>query len=281
MNFVHERLKRAGVSFALVVVFVAALLAGIVLHLDLPPARRALLAMVNGTLQGVLMGTLTLESVDHVGLDGVRGLRVSARAPNGQLVLRAHDIEANVSMPTLMASFLIEDGPMRVVLPRARVRDAEVKLDQADSGELFLAQAFTPVPSSSPPKAGRGVDLRILDIQLDHVDVVRDGPSGLRASLQVIRGGLRTHPMETIVDVDAVSFVAVGPIPFEVSGNMIGQLVVPSKGGLRASTNLDLQLADVPVRVVAQLDGDHLRGGVQVPETQPEQLRQLLPSLPI
>jgi len=271
-------LKRSGVVLAYAIVFLVAVLAGILLHLDLPPARRALLATINSSLQSVFLGTLTLESVDHVGVDGVRGLRVSARAPTGQVVLRAEDVDAELTLSTLLTSALFEGGPIRVVLPRARTRFAEISLDRIPTGELALAQAFA-VPPSPPSKAGRGVDLRILAIQLERVDV-RSSDLGLNATVQVLGSALRTDPDETIVDIDAAWFTLnVNPIPADISGNLMGQLALPSHGPLRAHANLDLHAADIPIRLVAQLDGDHLRGGVVVPETRPEALRPLIPGL--
>jgi translocation and assembly module TamB len=273
-------LMRSVVVLAYGIVFLIAVVTGILLHLDLPPARRALLATINDSLRGVFLGTLTLESVDHLGVDGVRGLRVSARAPTGQVVLHAEGVDAELSLSTLLTSALLEGGPIRVVLPNARARRVEMSLDRTPTGELALERAFAVPPSASPSEAGRGVDLRILAIQLDGVDVRSSDQLGLNGTVQILGGALRTDPDETVVDIDAAWFTLnANPIPTEVSGNLMGQLALPSDGPLRAHTNLDLHVADIPIRLVAQLEGDHLRGGVVVLETQPEALRPLIPGL--
>src|ERR1035438_10580931 len=79
--------RAAGKGVGVAVVFVLAAFVGLVVHVDVPAARRAIVERVNGLLMPIFAGRLTIVRVGGVGLSGVEFADVRVEDPDGQLVI--------------------------------------------------------------------------------------------------------------------------------------------------------------------------------------------------
>jgi translocation and assembly module TamB len=161
------------------VVFVAALAGGVVVHMDVPAVRRAIVARVNEVLASVLSGRIVIERVGSVGSTYVADVDARVDDPDGKTVLRVWGLRAQISTWELLRS--LTSGPdVRVDLEAVSVLRADVSLDADEAGTLRLARAFTPPVSTSPPSSsgGGGVRLTLPHAQLTHVAVHGRPPAG-------------------------------------------------------------------------------------------------------
>lgn len=275
----RQTLFKALTGLAYVSVFVVAALAGVILHLNLPPAKRAILTVANDALRTSLSGTVEIHAIEDVGLKGVRGVHVTARAPEDEPTLRAEGVNASVSWWALISSLIFEDGPIRLVIPRASVREARVWIEQDDNGALTIARTFEPPPSETESKPGRGLVLSIPDVQLHRViATVRLDDPGADFRIDAVHGSVRSDPEGTVIDVHRAWFASNDlPVPEPVAGSLVGRLSLPDGAPLSARLNLDLHAGATSARLSASVHGDELRGGLIVPDVQPEALRAWLP----
>ncbi|MFW5740633.1 MAG: hypothetical protein ACOC1F_09745, partial [Myxococcota bacterium] len=261
-------------------VFVSAAVAGLALHLDLPPARRAIISGVNGALDDAIQGDLTIESVDDIDLDGVDGVQLSATSPEGQPVLRARGVSADVSLFTLLTSF-VSGGPIQVDVEQARVRRAEVWLSRTSTGELAIQETFMPPPSPPPAQPGPDVAIRIADANIEHIEThVELAEPAFDASVEAVRGSLTSDPDQTVITIDGAVFGSSQvPVVADVSGSLEGKLTAPTEGPVGGRANVAARVGDVPVRVTASVDGDRVDAGLLIPTVQPEALQSILPGV--
>ena len=172
------RARAAAKALGTVLVFVLALVGGLLGHMDVPAVRRAIVVRVNGVLASVVSGRIVIERVGGFGPGGVDDVDAHVEDPGGKTVLRVWGLRARLSTWDLLRS-LASSPDVRVGIGELSVVRADVSLDADETGALRLARAFTPKPS--PPSTGGGgggVRLSLLHAELAHVAVHGGPPAG-------------------------------------------------------------------------------------------------------
>src|SRR5580698_5541716 len=121
-------------GLATLIVFCAAAVLGIDLHLGLPPARRAVAARVNALLEPVFAGKLTIERIGGLGLTHVDDVDARVDGPDGELVISATGVTARISTAKLLRS--LRSGDIVIDVPDVSVARSEVNLDSDPEGTL-------------------------------------------------------------------------------------------------------------------------------------------------
>ncbi len=102
------------------VVFCVAAVVGLALHLGLAPARRSVVQRVDGALEPLFAGKLTIERIGALGLTHADDVDAHVDAPGGACVVRATGVTAHVSTGALLRSLL--GGDILVSASAGRVR---------------------------------------------------------------------------------------------------------------------------------------------------------------
>ncbi|HEY6460861.1 MAG TPA: hypothetical protein VIY73_11945, partial [Polyangiaceae bacterium] len=229
-----------GKTIGLVVVFVLAVVAGVLVHLDTPAVRRAVIGRTNAILASTFKGHVRVERLGGLGLGGLKGIDASVADPTGRPVLSVRGASVSVLAYAAASSAILDSkGPITIVSPNVSFDSIDVSLDQDAQGNLALADAFQPAKPSAPsapnPNA-RGVRVIVPRIALGHVHVhqaAKDPASApLDADLDRFRGSVRYDAKELDAAVSAATITArriVGTA--DVVGSLEGHLKLPSAPG--------------------------------------------------
>ena len=283
--------KRVARGVAVGVVFMAAAVLGLALHLNLPAAHRAIVERVNGALAPIFAGRLTIERVGGVGLSRVEFADVRVEDPDGQLVIGTTGLTARVATVTLLRS-LLGRGDIVVDIPEVSIANAHVVLDADAVEALRIGKAFVPRSTAAPTgptgSPGRRVRLTISDIRVRHA-TVRGRPPGLPpidAALDDTYASLLFVDDKLTVDVTRARWQGRGVpgLPDELAhGDAVVHLALPSDSGralgLRVTTHATVGAIAVSGDVA--YDGGDLDASADVPLATPEQVRALLPDWPL
>jgi len=159
-------------------VFVLAVAAGLLAHMDVPAVRRAIVARVNVVLASALSGRIVIERVGGFGPTGVEDVDARVDDPEGQTVLRVWGLSARLSTWDLLRS--LASGPdVRIGIEEASVARTDVSLDTDATGALRVVRAFTPPKPATPSTGGGGgVRLSLPHALLAHIAVHGRPPAG-------------------------------------------------------------------------------------------------------
>jgi translocation and assembly module TamB len=266
------------------IVFLAALVLGFSVHLDVPAVQRAVVARVDGLLVPVFAGRLTIDRVGALGLSAVGDIDAHMDDPEGKTVIRATGIGGRVATLALLRSLFSRD--IVVTIPQASLASAEVNLDTDDAGTLRIAKAFLPRTESTSGAPGPEVHLSMPRLHLDHV-AVRGQPAGapsLDADVDDADGSLAVSPGNVAIDVPRARWAARGlPGAPDARGEATAHLALPSPEGrdlgLRVATHATV--GTIALQADASYDGGHLDGTVDVPAATPDQVRALWAPWPL
>jgi translocation and assembly module TamB len=266
------------------VVFVIALVLGLVVHLGVPSAQRAVVARVNGLLGPVFAGKLTIDRVGSLGLMAVAGVDAHVDDPDGTTVIRATGIAGRVSTVALVRSLFTSD--IVVGIPEASLVSAEVNLDADRAGTLRIAAAFLPRTASTSTTPGPDVRLSMPRVHLKHVSV-RGRPEGaptLDANVDDADGSLAVSPGKVAIDIARARWAARKlPGQLDAQGDAEGHLALPSPLGhdlgLRIATRATV--AAIAIQADATYDGGHVDATADVPSATPDQARALWAAWPL
>ena len=153
-----------------ILLFVIALVTGVILHVGTPAARRVAVRQVNALLAPSFKGTIRIDSLGGLGLWGISGGNVTIDDPTGQPVIVARGARVRLGTWTAFRSALFDkSGPLDIVLANVVVDSVDVRLDTDPQGNLYLVDAFaSPKPPSPPDPNARGLRLEIPHITLTH-----------------------------------------------------------------------------------------------------------------
>ncbi|WP_394828317.1 translocation/assembly module TamB domain-containing protein [Pendulispora albinea] len=264
--------------------------AGILLHLDRPATRRVAASQLNALLASTFKGRIAIENVAHLGLDGVRGVRVRITDPNGTQVLYADDVSAELSAIAVAKSALFGKGDIDVAVRAVDVAYLDVNVDEDQSPEhtMRLLRALeskdTSPPAPEDPTA-RGLRLSFPRIVLTHGWV--HGTMAGAPALDVDADGLGVRvlvaPKETRVDLDRAQLTGRGmPNHLDPHGEAEFHLVTPSAGGkgVDLTGRFGGDVGGVPAVARATMNGDRLDAVLDVPQAEAERLRPLFDPSP-
>lgn len=270
--------------------FVLALVGGLLLHLNRPAVRRTVVARVNQGLASVLQGRITIDRIDELGTGHVAGVDAHVDDPSGHTVLRATGVAGRIATEDLLRS-LLGGRETLVGLSDISIASVEVSLDTDETGALRLARAFTPVPSTAPPtppSPGGGVRLSIPGTKLAHVEL-RGRPGGappLDVDVDELDASLDVVPGHVVVELAHAQIVGRSLVPGAkdagARGALVGRLELPSSSGtgLAASATWQGAVGGVQETLTATYDDGVIVASVDVPPTSPADLATLWPACP-
>lgn len=256
------------------VVFASGLVAAVLLHLDVPATRRMVARQVSAALRGVFEGTIEIDRIGHLGLDGVRGVRGRVRDPEGVIVIEVDGADVRVhGLAALKSALRGGNDPILIAAPRVSIANGEVVLDTDANEELRIANAFLPKTAPEPPKPneppGRGVRIEAPSIRIAHAWVhgtMADVPP-IDADVWDVDGVLHVDPEAVRTDVERARLAVRGlPRGVDAKGALTGGFATPARNGqgidLRAT--FDGQIGGFASVVAAHLEDRRLEARVDV-----------------
>jgi translocation and assembly module TamB len=268
-------------------VFVLAVVGGLLLHLNLPAVRRAVLSRINPVLEPVLQGHIVIDRAGAIGTRCVRDVDAHVVDPSGQTILRASGISGCIATADLLHS-LVGGADVIVALSGVSVATVDVSLDPDETGALRLANAFTPAPSPTtepPSPGGPGARLSIAHATLGHATIhgqPRGGPY-VDADVDGVETSVGVVPGHVTVEVLRASIVARSVVAGATArGTLIGRLDVPSSNGLDLAAHAawDGTLGGIAQTAELTYDGGEVVALLDVPAATPDSICALWAECP-
>jgi translocation and assembly module TamB len=268
-------------ALVLLFTFVAATLAGVLLHIGLPPFERPTLAFVNGQLEPLFQGRVRVESVRFALPSGISGLELAVFDPENKEAARLKNVSVVWALLPTLRSLQSFEGPLRIVLHRITVEDAEVRLFQDPEGRVNIVRAFASRKPSPDDAPGRGTDLVIETLEVKDLRL-RGALANLKpldVDVHAFSGGLRVAPEAMRFRVDGVSLRGralprVNTAELFVSGR--GKLPSDPRVAPEVNVSVDGRAAEVPFSVRLSYVNERVEAGALIEETAPERLTPLL-----
>ncbi len=285
----RRALELASLTLGTLLLFLVALVVGVLVHLNTPAGRQLVMKEVNALLAPSFKGKITLRRLDGVGLSGVRGVDATLGDPSGRDVLRVRGARAGIfALAAARSALLDHEGPLIILLRDIHLDDVDVRLDADPTGKLDLLDAFdSPVPDSGPPSPNaRGLRLVLSDLDLRHAWVHgrMAGAPPLDVDLDDLKGSM-TYTTDVLdADVTSVRIRARHVVEDAgVTGLLKGHLKWPSAEGAHPDVHLDWHgaVGGLVETVRGSFVTDRLDAVVDVPDAPPEAIRTLWPDSPI
>ncbi len=277
-----------GKSIAWTVLFVLAVVAGVLLHLRTGLGLRVAKNETNAALSSLFRGTIQVQRIGGVGLTGASGIDARVVDEDGVEVIAVRGAQASVDVLALAYGAITGRGPLVVRIEDVGVESARLSLDRNAKGDLRIAGTFlprTPTPPSTEPS--RPVSVRLPSIRLDRAKVVGEPVANLpvdadlrdlRARVDVEDPGVVVSLDDGRIDVTSPDFFPPQP-PGAKAGaprapvhpahiSVRGALAVPSAGFGPLAARLDVagEVLGVALTARTALRGDELDAAVQIPQ---------------
>ncbi len=268
-------------GLGLLALFVVAAAGALLLHANLPAARRLAAATGSKLLTENLQGSFAIGEVEHLGRSGATLAAVSISDPEGRRVLRVRRLSVRTDVLALASEVLIGADPITLVFDEARIEGATVHLFESEnSAAPSLARAFLPRPkprSSETP--GRPVRVLVPSIFIDRAEGSGRvaGLSGLAAEVTDARGRLRASGdgVDLTFPRFGLSLRGVSSEPARGIGRL--RLRAPEF----VNVGFEGRLGEVALQGVVRVEDDHLAVTVEVPHAEPAAVRALWPAYPL
>lgn len=223
------------------VVFGVAAAAGILIHLDAPAVRSLVATQVTSVLHATLVGDIRIEHLGHLGLDGLRGVKVRIFDGEGIQVLAVEGVDVKVDGLGAARSALFGKGPITVDVPALRIGNVDANLDgdgkPGDQASLRIANAFAvrnPTPPDPNEQPGRGVKVTAHSIVLGHAWVHGTPPGAipLDADARDLDANAYYDPNLTRAEVKKIALVTRGlPRGADPQGDIKATFAMPAANG--------------------------------------------------
>ena len=289
-------LGRGAKSFALGGVFVCAAVAGVVIHANLKATRRVVASLTNKALATPFLGRIVVGDIKElsVGTSGHAHIGYAEILdPEGRRVIFASGIDARIDLVRLVGSIVRGETP-EVILEYANIDSAEVFVEYDAQGEIGIARAFVPRPSTAPKTAvptapTEDVRLSIANAYVRHAWVHGNVvPPKLDADGDDIRAKVFIFDNRLTVDVTEVTATVRTPrVPgqsSDIHGRAKGGLGVPLSA-TRADVTMHWDLvgdaAGMPLEAQLQLEKDRIVAQLDIAQVAPDVVRRAFPGLPL
>lgn len=271
-------LTRVGQALGLLVVFVAAALLALLLHVDSAAERRIVARLVPALLGSQLGGSFSLASIERIDRNGAVFLGFSARDPKGREVIRAKRVRAQADLIELASALVFGPRRLSIVIEHVQITQADVFLFD-DEGHGVPSIAATFLPRGPGTGKGRPVRLAIRAIEIDraHGQGKLASLPFLNADIATVNGWLRVAERGVELSFSRFSTRVTGLPRADADG--ISSLRLNEPGFLRAS--FDGHYGPIQVSGTLRRDDDRLSLTVEVPKAAPDQIRSLISSYPL
>jgi translocation and assembly module TamB len=268
---------------ALVATFVVAAVAGLALHLPLPPSRRLATRAVSGVLGGGIRGSVDIARFEKLSLRGFEARDVVIRDPRGDVVLATPRLSARADVAGILASALLGDGPIDVRFTFVRADQIDVNLIEDEAGDLTLAQTFLAVekPPPAAPKAPAAPTRPIVfDLPAIEVGSVRmrgrmQAVGLVDADAQGVSGAVHAGPGEVRIDTRPFPVVVPRTLPAVLSMTTDFHFRTPAVFW----SSFVASFGDILLSGKARLDGSYVDAELDVPRTTTDPFLPYVPDL--
>lgn len=283
------RFRRAfvllGWILGVVVTLAASVVGGAVLHANLPASRRAIASQVGGLFASSLRGTITVERIGRIGVDGADGLTVRVLDPEGRTALFVDGLSARIAIVDLVRS-VFGRGDIRVALRDVVIEFADVSLDTDGAGMPRVARAFEPTDAPPSTRPGRGLVLGIERARIEHAWVHGQIEGAPLLDCDVDRQVARifVDSREARIDLDEAQVdTRAAPRGANLHGSGGAHLRLPSPSGARFALAAAFvgEVGSIPVRAEGWLDGERVDLVADVREASADEVRLIVPEAPI
>lgn len=258
-------------------VLVVATLAGVLLHIGLPPARRLAATLVERELNAMFRGRFELRGIEHLSTRGFRVASFEIYDPAGQRVLRGEGIRGRADAWAILSEIFVESGDVTIVVEHGRAESVAVSLLPDAQGDPTIAAAFEERRTSTG--GGRSVRVWMPSLELERGELMGrlSFAPKLEGRVRRARGSVLVAPAGVAVDAPQFSALIRGLLPGELRA--VGSF--HQRGTSRFWSTLDGYVGDVQYDSVLRLDGKRLKASVDLPRAEPEAVRALLPGWPL
>ncbi len=266
-------------TVALVMVFIVALAAGVILHLGLSAPHRFVQIRVNEVLATSFRGTVEILRYGRIRLGRIDGIEAEVKDPDGERVLYADGASVRIDVSSLLRSFFSK-GALLVPIDEVVVDAGEVILDEDHTGAYRLARAFEPREPSK--EGGRPVEISIDEVELRHV-WAHGRPTEaavVDADLMMITGSFQKSETATLIDIVSATVQGRGNPGLDPSGTVTGSLRLPPDGAgdLDAEARFAGSLGGIEVVADGSVRARTVAATLDV-HASPEAIRAAVPSV--
>jgi translocation and assembly module TamB len=264
---------------AVVATAIVALVSGVVLHLDLPPARRLVARALDGVLASSLPGTARIDGLRHLSALSLRAERFYVTTPEGVEVLAFEDIDARFSLFSMLVALVEQRGDIDIEVTELHAARGRVSLEQDESGALLLQRAFVS-DEPTPPASGPEVSLRFPSIDVDAIAVYAPVAGIDTVWLDAVAARFLLLPDATTIGIDAALLEAESPLEgAPVAGLLQGEIVLPSDLPLAFEAVFRGGVGEVPLVAGASMEAAKIKGTALVGPAMTRALTRLVPAV--
>lgn len=279
----RSRLVRLGWGVLLSVTLLVATLSGVVLHLGMAPGRRVVARAFEQLLAGELRGRFEIEAIDALTPGLLLAREVRVKDPDGKLVLRVEGLRVRTDIPAIVREILFASGKVTIVIEHVRAERTHVTLiPDRVSGEPTIAAAFELRPSAPKPPGTPAA--RPVRVWLPAIELGRGFARGSVVGLPAIdadvfgaRGSVLVSPVGVAIDAPRFAAVVRGMIAKELRA--VGSF--HQRGSSHFWSSLDGYAGELQFDSVLRLDGEHLKGTIDIPRAEPAAVRALMADWPL
>jgi translocation and assembly module TamB len=241
----HPRLRHAlRLSLKCLAFFVLALVAivaAVLLAINLPPVSGWVAGRVNAALEPTFKGRLVLHRLGHLDFGGVSDAAAEVFDPAGNSVLVAREVDVRLFWPGIAWQALVQQPDvLRVPIDRVALEEVDVTLIDDGNGTPTLATAFEPKQPPEEEEESGGTALVIDELSIETIRVrgslAAIGP--VDTDLRELRARIENNPQGTHVllhgvTIDARQLPQVGTL----TGKVTADVTLPAEPGPDAPTN--------------------------------------------
>ena len=268
------------------VTFVCALVAGLLLHVNLPATHRIAKKEIRSVLASTVRGTLIVEHIGRIGRGGVSGLRVRVLDPEGTQVLYVDGAVGQISLYDTVKSAIFGKGDIDIQIRSFNAEYADVNLDTDESGTPRIGNAFEPrakTPSVGPSRGVR-VEASVITVHHGWVHGTVSGLPTLDATADAVHGALLISPKDGVI-IDGATHVITRGMPRggNAKGDAVAHVTLPSKTGkfIGVAATFKGDFGGIPAGAQASLDGRQIDGTVDFSTVGSDKIRALLSEAPV
>lgn len=266
----------------LLALFGAGVVGALLLHLDLPAARRVTADLVGRLLASVLQGQLSIGSLSRVRPYEVVAEDIVVRDPARRVVLKVSRLTARADLADILKRVLRGDEKLTIIVNHVRIERAEADIIPDQDGVPTIAQAFMPRPSPpGPPSPDRGEYVRVwlpaIELGQGYARGSAVGSPTLEAEVTGVHGSVLATPKGAAIDINRFALVARGAGGADARG--IAALHIRAPGAVWGS--LDGYIGDVQFGGSVRFEKQELELKLDVPRAEPAAVRALLGNWPL